>query len=78
MNLVPFSLLCSRIEGAENGVAIAEGDSLLGDCKRDGCAEAILQSLINEDCKNVVFSIVSNGEMQALTADQWTKAFQEL
>ena len=51
------------------------GDTLLGDCKRDGCAEAIVQSLINENCKNVAYSIISNEE-PALTEEQWTGAFQ--
>lgn len=63
--------------GAENGVTVQKGDSLLGDCKRDACAEAIVQCLINEECKSAVFSIVSN-EDKALTEDQWTKVFQAL
>lgn len=63
--------------GAENGVSIAQGDSLLGDCKRDACAEAVVQSLINEDCKNKEFSIISTEE-KALTEAQWTEAFQQL
>lgn len=63
--------------GAENGVSIAKGDSLLGDCKRDACAEAVIQSLINEDCKNVEYSIISNEE-KALSDSQWTEAFRKL
>jgi hypothetical protein len=63
--------------GAENGVTVQKGDSLLGDCKRDACAEAIVQCLINEECKSAVFSIISN-EDKALTEDQWAKVFQTL
>jgi nucleoside-diphosphate-sugar epimerase len=63
--------------GAENGVTIQQGDSLLGDCKRDACAEAILQCLINDECKSAVFSIISN-EDKALTGDEWTKVFQTI
>jgi hypothetical protein len=70
-------LLFLSLSGAENGMSLKAGDSLLGDCKRDGCAEAIVQSLMNEDCKNVAFSIVSNEE-SSLTEQQWTKAFQKL
>ena len=65
------------IKGSENGVNLEFGDSLLGDCKRDGCAEAIVQSLLNENCKNIAFSIVSNDE-KALTEEEWTDAFQKL
>jgi uncharacterized protein YbjT (DUF2867 family) len=63
--------------GAENGVALERGDSLLGDCKRDACAEAIVQSLINEDCKNIEYSIISTEE-KALTESQWTEEFQKI
>jgi uncharacterized protein YbjT (DUF2867 family) len=59
--------------GAENGVTVQRGDALLGDCKRDACAEAIVQCLINEECTNAVFSIVSNDD-NALTSDQWSQA----
>ncbi|KAL3941651.1 MAG: hypothetical protein SGBAC_004026 [Bacillariaceae sp.] len=63
--------------GAENGVSIERGDSLLGDCKRDACAEAVVQSLINEDCKNIEYSIIST-EDAALSESQWTEAFQNV
>jgi uncharacterized protein YbjT (DUF2867 family) len=63
--------------GAENGVALAAGDSLLGDCKRDACAEAVVQALINENCKNVTFSIISTDE-KALRDEQWSAAFNGL
>lgn len=63
--------------GAENGVALAAGDSLLGDCKRDACAEAIVQALTNEDSRNKVLSIISTEE-KALTSEKWTEAFQML
>ena len=61
--------------GAENGVTIQAGDSLLGDCKRDACAEAIVQCLVNDECRNVAFSIVSNDE-KALTSEQWKQVFR--
>jgi nucleoside-diphosphate-sugar epimerase len=63
--------------GAENGVTVQRGDTLLGDCKRDACAEAIVQCLVNEECKSSVFSIVSNDE-KALTSDQWTQALMSV
>lgn len=49
----------------------------MGDCKRDACAEAVVQSLINENCKNVELSIISN-DQQALSEEQRTEAFQKL
>ncbi|KAG7339671.1 NADPH-binding protein [Nitzschia inconspicua] len=67
-----------KIEGgAENGVAVAPGDSLLGDCKRDACAEAIVQALTNDSCNNKILSLISTEEL-ALTNEQWTQAFQSL
>jgi len=63
--------------GAENGVDVEAGDTLLGDCKRDSCAEAVVQCLLNEECKNVEFSIVSNEE-KALTEEEWTSAFMKM
>jgi nucleoside-diphosphate-sugar epimerase len=63
--------------GAENGVDVAAGDTLLGDCKRDACAEAVVQCLINEDCKDVAFAIMSN-ENKALNDQQWSAAFQQM
>jgi len=62
--------------GAENGVTLAKGDALLGDCKRDACAEAVVQALFNDNCKNVAFSIISNEEKSALSSEEWTKAFE--
>ncbi|GKY98409.1 hypothetical protein MPSEU_000798400 [Mayamaea pseudoterrestris] len=63
--------------GAENGVDVSPGDSLLGDCKRDACAEAILQCLTNDACSNVEFSIASN-DAAALSKDEWTNTFIKL
>lgn len=63
--------------GATNGVEVSPGDTLLGDCKRDACAEAIVQCLTNEACSNLEFSLVSNDE-EALNDDQWTEAFLKL
>ena len=63
--------------GTENGVDVERGDTLLGDCKRDACAEAIVQCLINDECQNVDFSIVSN-EQQALSDEEWTSVFNKL
>lgn len=65
------------IEGAENGVTVESGDSLLGDCKRDACAEAVVRCLTTDECKNISFSIVSNEE-SALTMDQWKGEFTRL
>ena len=69
--------LCLIIEGAENGVTVESGDSLLGDCKRDACAEAVVRCLTMDECKNISFSIVSNEE-SALTMDQWKREFTKL
>jgi uncharacterized protein YbjT (DUF2867 family) len=63
--------------GAANGVDVMSGDALLGDCKRDACAECIIQCLSNPRASNIDFSIVSN-DKPALSADQWDKAFQRL
>jgi uncharacterized protein YbjT (DUF2867 family) len=63
--------------GAENGVEVALGDALLGDCKRDACAECIVQCLTNVAAANVAFSIVSN-DNRALTDDDWTSSFQTM
>lgn len=63
--------------GAENGVNVAAGDVLLGDCKRDACAEAIVQCLTNSACSNLEFSIVSNEE-KAWSVEQWSNAFQSM
>jgi nucleoside-diphosphate-sugar epimerase len=63
--------------GAENGVDAVAGDVLLGDCKRDACAEAVVQCLVNDACRNVEFSIISN-ENKALDDQQWTEAFQNM
>lgn len=60
--------------GAENGLTVEVGDTLLGDCKRDACAEAVVQCLERAECKNAAFSIVSN-EDAALTDEQWSDAF---
>lgn len=63
--------------GAENGLTVELGDTLVGDCKRDACAETVVQCVENKSCRNLVFSIVSNDD-PALTTDQWTKAFTRL
>lgn len=63
--------------GAENGVAVAPGDDLLGDCKRDACAEAIVQALFQDGAGNTDFSIISTEEA-ALTDDEWKQAFEGL
>lgn len=76
-SLIEIPPLVIVSEGADNGVSLEAGDTLLGDCKRDACAEAVVQSLLNENCKNVAFSIVSNEEA-ALTEEQWTSSFGQL
>ena len=63
--------------GAENGVEVQVGDALLGDCKRDACAEAAVQCLENAECQNVDFSIISTEEA-ALTAEEWSAAFARM
>ena len=68
-----------KIEGgAENGVDLEAGDALLGDCKRDACAEAVVRAIVDDDCANVDFSIVSNEEKSALTPEQWNAAFKRM
>lgn len=63
--------------GAENGVTIEAGDSLLGDCKRDACAEAVLQAMERNECRNAAFSIVSNEE-RALSDEEWAGVFSKI
>ena len=64
-----------RIEGGtSNGVTLEGGDALLGDCKRDAAAEAVLQCLENDACRDVEFSMVSN-DGRALTDSEWAEAF---
>ena len=63
--------------GAENGVDVAAGDDLLGDCKRDACAEAIVQALQQETAKDIEFSLVSN-EKSALNDEEWKQVFSSL
>lgn len=63
--------------GAENGVDVAPGDSLLGDCKRDACAECIVQCLKNTAAANIDFSIVSN-DKYAISDEEWTESFQTM
>jgi len=58
-------------------VTIEAGDTLLGDCKRDACAEAVIRCLTMDECKNVAFSIVSNDE-SALTTEQWSNVFSKM
>jgi hypothetical protein len=60
--------------GASNGVTLERGDALLGDCKRDVAAEAVLQCLENDECRDVEFSMVSN-DGRALTDAEWADAF---
>lgn len=64
--------------GAENGVDVAVGDALLGDCKRDACAAAIVQALQQPTARNVAFSLVSNTEKAALSDEQWNAVFTSL
>ena len=39
--------------GASNGVTVESGDTLLGDCKRDVTAEAVVQCLENTECNDI-------------------------
>ncbi|KAL7539773.1 hypothetical protein ACHAWF_006502 [Thalassiosira exigua] len=61
--------------GASNGVTIERGDEGLGDCKRDACAEAVVQCLVNPEGADQEFSVVSNEE-RALTDQEWGEAFR--
>jgi nucleoside-diphosphate-sugar epimerase len=63
--------------GAENGVTVEIGDSLLGDCKRDACAESVVRCLTMDECRNVSFSIVSNEE-KALSTEDWSREFTRM
>lgn len=63
--------------GAENGVTVEFGDALLGDCKRDACAEAVVQALENEKCVDLEFSMISNEE-KALNSAEWGAAFDDM
>ncbi|KAL3772351.1 hypothetical protein ACHAW5_010353 [Stephanodiscus triporus] len=60
--------------GTSNGVTMERGDALLGDCKRDAAAEAVVRCLEDDGCMDVEFSIVSNEE-RALTDEEWSEAF---
>ena len=65
--------------GAENGVQCAPGDVLVGDCKRDACAEAIVQALLQvPTAANLEFCIVSDDTRAALTKQEWEETFQSL
>lgn len=64
--------------GSENGVIMEVGDTLLGDCKRDACSEAIIQCLLNNECTNVDFSIISNDTISSFTNEQWNSEFNRL
>jgi nucleoside-diphosphate-sugar epimerase len=68
--------------GTENGVTMTKGDALLGDCKRDACAECIVQCITTKPItattlNNLEFSIISN-DQPALNEDEWSAAFQSL
>lgn len=58
-------------------MTVKAGDTLLGDCKRDACAEAVIRCLTMDECKNIAFSIVSNEE-SALTTEKWSKEFKKM
>ena len=56
---------------------IKAGDSLLGDCKRIACADAVVQCLFNDKAKNVDFSIVSELG-NSWTNEKWNQALSQL
>jgi len=64
--------------GAYDGVDLARGDALLGDCSRDACAEAVVRALTSDDCNDVDFSIISNPDKKPLTPQQWNDEFKKL
>jgi len=63
--------------GTEYGVTIEKGDALVGDCKLDACAEAVVRCLENKACQNVAFSIASNKE-KSLTEEKWTEELSNI
>ncbi len=50
------------------------GNTLLGDCKRNVVAEAVLHCLENNECRDVEFLMVSN-KGRALTNAEWVETF---
>mmetsp|Transcript_24528 Transcript_24528/g.36748 ORF Transcript_24528/g.36748 Transcript_24528/m.36748 type:complete len:319 (-) Transcript_24528:364-1320(-) len=72
-----FEKMMTLEGGADNGLFVEAGDTLIGECKLDACAEAIVQCLENPICKNLVFCAISSKE-KALTNEQWTNTFKLL
>lgn len=67
-----------QIDGGNDfGVNIQKGDTLLGDCKRITCADAVVQSLFNDKVKNIDFSIVS-APGNPWTEEEWNQALVKL
>ena len=62
---------------------MAKGDTLLGDCKRNSVAEAVVRCLEIDECNNIDFSIIDNNEEKKnaasasspLTDDEWIESF---
>lgn len=76
-NLDVANLLQVQGGDEDTGVDIAAGDTLLGDCKREACADCIVQALESDAAKNVIFSIVSV-DGPAKTSETWESAFAAL
>lgn len=72
-----FARLLQVEGGADNGVDVAAGDALLGDCNRDACSQAIVQALLQDEAKNVEFSLVSN-DKAPLKDEEWKQVFASL
>jgi len=67
-----------QVDGGSNfGAQIQKGDTLLGDCKRITCADAVVQSLLNDKINNIDFSIIS-APGNPWTKDQWNIALDKL
>lgn len=69
--------------GIGNRVSLAQGDTLLGDCKRTSVAEAVVRCLELDACTNIDFSIIDNEEKEEenaspLTDDEWIESFASM
>ncbi len=63
-----------RADARGSGITLGGGDSLLGDCSRLACAEAVVRCLEMDECRDVEFSMISN-DGTALTDAEWAEAF---
>jgi hypothetical protein len=67
-----------QTDGGNDFAAVLEtGDSLLGDCKRITCADAVVQCLFQNQVTNIDFSIIS-APGNPWTGQEWNEAFRKL